>query len=160
MRYWLKGKWTPLAFSIIIDQRRKCFSADILKGCYILMSITLRYSLLTHVAYNSKSMRPLAMIIFSKHLHFWQFLVVCRVMWISSFPSFRFSGRCRNLEFTITNGRFGASSFHVWKCISTISVLHSGYLHGAPSSPLPLRGAPDYSTDTVSELHAEAHRQL
>src|SRR6218665_2601140 len=31
-----------------------------------------------------------------------------------------------------------------------------------PSSPLPLRlrGAPDYSTDTVSEFHAEAHRQL
>src|SRR6218665_3798604 len=28
------------------------------------------------------------------------------------------------------------------------------------SSPLPLRGAPDYSTDTVSEFHAEAHRQL
>jgi len=30
----------------------------------------------------------------------------------------------------------------------------------APSSPLLLRGAPDYSTDTVSEFQAEAHRQL
>jgi len=26
--------------------------------------------------------------------------------------------------------------------------------------PLPLRGAPDYSTDTVSEFHAKAHRPL
>src|SRR6218665_1960130 len=37
---------------------------------------------------------------------------------------------------------------------------HSGHFYSAPSSPLPLRGAPDYSTDTVSEFHAEAHRQL
>ena len=27
-------------------------------------------------------------------------------------------------------------------------------------SPLLLRGAPDYSTDAVSEFHAEEHRQL
>ena len=27
-------------------------------------------------------------------------------------------------------------------------------------APLPLGGAPDYSTDTESEFHAEAHRQL
>src|SRR6218665_4012289 len=33
--------------------------------------------------------------------------------------------------------------------------------YSAPSSPLlHCRGAPDYSTDTVSEFHAEAHRQL
>ena len=38
--------------------------------------------------------------------------------------------------------------------------IHSGHFYSAPSSPLPLRGAPDYSTDTVSEFHAEAHRQL
>ena len=38
--------------------------------------------------------------------------------------------------------------------------IHSGHFYSAPSSSLPLRGAPDYSTDTVSEFHAEAHRQL
>src|SRR6218665_2171096 len=38
--------------------------------------------------------------------------------------------------------------------------IHSGHFYSAPSSPLLLRGAPDYSTDTVSEFHAEAHRQL
>src|SRR6218665_193165 len=40
------------------------------------------------------------------------------------------------------------------------SLIHSGHFYSAPSSPLLLRGAPDYSTDTVSEFHAEAHRQL
>src|SRR6218665_1170577 len=39
--------------------------------------------------------------------------------------------------------------------------MHSfGHFYSAPSSPLLLRGAPDYSTDTVSEFHAEAQRQL
>src|SRR6218665_3401990 len=37
---------------------------------------------------------------------------------------------------------------------------HSGHFYSAPSSPLLLKGAPDYSTDTVSEFHAEAHMQL
>src|SRR6218665_2480035 len=42
------------------------------------------------------------------------------------------------------------------------SFIHSGHFYSAPSSPLLLRGAPGYSTDrpTVSEFHAEAHRQL
>src|SRR6218665_3288551 len=40
------------------------------------------------------------------------------------------------------------------------SFIHSGHFYSAPSSPLLLRGAPDYSTDTVSEFHAEAHGQL
>src|SRR6218665_592757 len=41
------------------------------------------------------------------------------------------------------------------------SFIHSfGHFYSAPSSPLLLRGAPDYNTDTVSEFHAEAHRQL
>src|SRR6218665_1204807 len=40
------------------------------------------------------------------------------------------------------------------------SFIHSGHFYSAPSSPLLLRGAPDNSTDTVSEFHAEAHRQL
>ena len=37
--------------------------------------------------------------------------------------------------------------------------IHSGHFYSATSSTLLLRGAPDYSTDTVSEFHAEAHRQ-
>src|SRR6218665_1501612 len=41
-----------------------------------------------------------------------------------------------------------------------ISFIHYGHFYSAPSSPLLLRGAPDYSTDTVSELHADAQRQL
>ena len=40
------------------------------------------------------------------------------------------------------------------------SFIHSGHFYSAPSSPLLLRGAPDYSMDTVPEFHAEAHRQL
>ena len=40
------------------------------------------------------------------------------------------------------------------------SFIHSGHFYSAPSSPLILRGAPDHSTDTVLEFHAEAHRQL
>jgi len=39
-------------------------------------------------------------------------------------------------------------------------VIHSGHFYSATSSPLLLGGAPDYSTDTVFEVHAEAHRQL
>ena len=37
------------------------------------------------------------------------------------------------------------------------SFIHSGHFYSSPSSHLLLRGAPDYSTDTVSEFHAEAH---
>ena len=41
------------------------------------------------------------------------------------------------------------------------SFIHSfGHFYSAPSNPLLLRGTPDYSTDTVSEFPAEAHRQL
>src|SRR6218665_2665009 len=45
-------------------------------------------------------------------------------------------------------------------CSVIHSFIHSGHFYSAPSSPLLLRGAPDYSTDIVSEFHAEAHRQL
>ena len=47
-------------------------------------------------------------------------------------------------------------------CVPVVlhSFIHSGHFYSAPSSPLLLRGSPDYSTDTVSEFHAEAHRQL
>src|SRR6218665_1035735 len=40
------------------------------------------------------------------------------------------------------------------------SFIHSGHFYSAISSPLLLRGAPDYNTDTVSEFHAETHSQL
>src|SRR6218665_84490 len=43
---------------------------------------------------------------------------------------------------------------------SSHSFIHSGHFYSAPSSPLLLRRAPDYSPDTVSEFHVEAHRQL
>ena len=39
------------------------------------------------------------------------------------------------------------------------SFIHSDNFYSASSSPLLLRGAPDYRTNTVSEFHAEAHRQ-
>ena len=46
-------------------------------------------------------------------------------------------------------------------CMATLhSFIHAGHFYSALSSPLLLRGAPDYSTDTVSEFHAEAHWQL
>src|SRR6218665_3509577 len=41
---------------------------------------------------------------------------------------------------------------YAWMCV----FIHSGYFYSASSSPLLLRGAPDYSTNTVSEFHAEA----
>src|SRR6218665_2541106 len=43
---------------------------------------------------------------------------------------------------------------------NVLTPVHSGHFYSALSSPLLLRGAPDYSTDTISEFHAEAHRQL
>ena len=53
---------------------------------------------------------------------------------------------------------------HVLRLLRAIDLLysffHSGHFYSAPSSPLPLRDDPDYSTDTVSGFHAEAHRQL
>src|SRR6218665_2705043 len=56
---------------------------------------------------------------------------------------------------------------YVWYCMYICvcvlyvqSFIHSGHFYSAPSSILLLRGAPDYSTDTVSEFHAEPHRQL
>ena len=41
------------------------------------------------------------------------------------------------------------------KTLRAYSFIHSGHLYSAPSSPLLLRGAPDYSMDTVSEFHAK-----
>src|SRR6218665_3612889 len=39
------------------------------------------------------------------------------------------------------------------------SFIHFGHFCSAPSRPLLLRGAPDYSTDTVSEFHARRSAQ-
>ena|SRR6218665_3842542 len=44
--------------------------------------------------------------------------------------------------------------------ISMYAFIHSGHFYSASSSPLLLRGAPDYSTNTVSEIRAESHMQL
>src|SRR6218665_1764958 len=45
-------------------------------------------------------------------------------------------------------------------CVYCTFIHSFDHFYSATSSPLLLRGAPDYSTDTVSEFHAEAHRQL
>src|SRR6218665_3257723 len=58
---------------------------------------------------------------------------------------------------TYTHGHTPAQYTHTSFIYSFIL---SGHFYSTPSSPLLLRGAPDYSTDTVSEFHAEAHRQL
>jgi len=39
---------------------------------------------------------------------------------------------------------------YIKKFLRANSFIHSGHFHSAPSSPLLLRGAPDYSKDTVS----------
>src|SRR6218665_806602 len=59
-------------------------------------------------------------------------------------------------KITTRNSR---KSHHVTS-LTCHSFIHSGHFYSAPSSPLLLRGGPDYSTDTVSEFHAEAHMQL
>ena len=38
--------------------------------------------------------------------------------------------------------------------------IHSGHFYSAPSSPLLLIGAPDYSTDTVSEYGWTPHASI
>src|SRR6218665_1335592 len=39
-------------------------------------------------------------------------------------------------------------------------IINSGHFYNASLSPLLLRSTPDYSTDTVSEFRAKAHRQM
>ena len=51
-------------------------------------------------------------------------------------------------------------AFLFCQILQFISFIHSGHFYSTPSSQLLFKGAPDYSTDTVSEFHAEAHRQL
>jgi len=46
------------------------------------------------------------------------------------------------------------------KCSLKRQVGFPSMLRRLRTAALPLRGAPDYSTDTVSEFHAEAHRKL
>jgi len=43
-------------------------------------------------------------------------------------------------------------TYNTISTMPTSLFIHSGYFYGASSSPLLLRGAPDYSIDTVSEL--------
>ena len=52
------------------------------------------------------------------------------------------------------------SSVNIWSGRCNNSLIHSSHFYSASSSPLLLRSASDYSTDTVSKFHAEAHRQL
>ena len=54
----------------------------------------------------------------------------------------------RRIEFSPLEGFSLVEGIH--------SFIHSGYFYSASSSPLLLRGAPNYSIDTVSEFHAEA----
>src|SRR6218665_81312 len=72
-----------------------------------------------------------------------------------------------NFLVVLGKGSFGKASSYtliLYNCSRFSFVLHafihSDHFYSAPSSPLPLRGAPDYSIDTVSEFHAEVHRQL
>ena len=68
------------------------------------------------------------------------------------FISFSFKNNCR--KFSVRQ------SISLWPVHSFIhSFIHSGHFYSAPSSPLLLRGAPDYSKDTVSEFHAEAAQE-
>jgi len=49
-------------------------------------------------------------------------------------------------------------SIELYRLLLTFRLfIHSGHFYRAPSSPLLLRDAPDYSTNTVSEFHVEAH---
>src|SRR6218665_2582139 len=52
-----------------------------------------------------------------------------------------------------------ATTLNVYTCIYIYVFIHSGHFYSAPSSPLPLRGALEYSTDTsigVSRRSAQA----
>ena len=53
-----------------------------------------------------------------------------------------------------------STALYLYSLSNALSFIHSSHFYSTPSSPLLLRGAPDYSTDTVSEFHAEAHRQV
>src|ERR1043165_8756711 len=54
---------------------------------------------------------------------------------------------------------FGSKKSQLLFLLFFHSFIHFRYLYSAPSRFL-LRGAPDYSVDTESEFHAEAHEQL
>ena len=77
-------------------------------------------------------------------------------------------GECREVHIntdaihgpSLLEQSFCWNDLNVYTVALVHSFIHSGHFYTAPSSPLLLRGTPDYSTDTVSEFHAEAHRQL
>src|SRR6218665_4027681 len=66
------------------------------------------------------------------------------------------------------------NTFVIIHCYSNIYYIHCAivywfsfccchsfsHFYSAPSSPPPLRGAPDYITDTILEFHSEVHRQM
>src|SRR6218665_3205218 len=80
-------------------------------------------------------------------------------------PSITITIYYSNLQANITSYRYNYC-FHTKLICFTVSHVYYSFIHSfshfysTPSSPLLLRGAPDYSMDTVSEFHDEAHRQL
>src|SRR6218665_942144 len=63
----------------------------------------------------------------------------------------------RILLSSLDKSLFACLTIHFCGVVHPSSLIHSfGHFYSPPSSLLLLRGAPDYSTDTVSEFHAKA----
>src|SRR6218665_931094 len=75
------------------------------------------------------------------------------MLWFHQVGSFRKLKKCGLLL-----GLYSFIHSFIYSFIHSFN--HSGHFYSALSSPILLRSAPNYSTDTVSEFHAEAHRQL
>ena len=85
------------------------------------------------------------------------FISKCPPVFLSLIPPMRLSSCPPFLQFSC---HAVILAFCLFVSRDIHSFIHSDHFYSAPSSPLLLRGAPDYSTDTVLEFHAEAHRQL
>src|SRR6218665_545972 len=78
------------------------------------------------------------------------------------FPSFIFHSSVRNLGVVLDSTLTFSEHVATYSLTSYFqggleqSFINSGHFYSAPSSPPLLRGAPDHSTDTVSEFHAKA----
>src|SRR6218665_4155080 len=81
------------------------------------------------------------------------------LIFIHSLKNF-YSASSVHYQYRPTTMVCGGQSLEKCPLFNMHSFIHSGHFYSAPSSPILLRGAPDYSTDTVSEFHAEAYRQL
>ena len=70
------------------------------------------------------------------------------------FPEWVNSGLIRRPFSSVCHSVTQCYGYSFWRSVAALSHLlnHSGYLYSASSSTLLLRGAPDYSIDTVSEL--------